>query len=207
MCTAPGLAEGLPLHMLQKILPNSGGWGFDPESPAPFMASHLHPNPGRRSQNVESLRLNPGDSGSHPLANPLPIRVPGSRWETRTLRDPDPGSSPVRVQLATRHGHLQSPGLRLASTSPGRQAGPWALGGASSDCPCRSPNAGSFSPALHLSPLLPHTLSLSFFQILSPIHILLLLPTWSLCMTFTVKNSPTPTHSFSSTHCTHVLCP
>lgn len=95
VCTAPGLAEGLPLHTPQKILPNSGGWGFDPESPAHFMASHLHPNPGRRSQNVESLRFNPGDSGSHPLANPLPIRVPGSRWETRTLRDPDPGSSPV----------------------------------------------------------------------------------------------------------------
>lgn len=44
---------------------------------------------------MESLSLNPRDSGSHPLANPLPIRVPGSSWETKTLRDPDSDSSPV----------------------------------------------------------------------------------------------------------------
>lgn len=92
VCTAPGLAEGLPLHRPQKILPDSGGWGFDPESPAPFMASHLRPNPGRRSQNVETSGSTPETLGVTHLPIPYPsgCLAPGGR----------PGPSGTRIQAA-----------------------------------------------------------------------------------------------------------
>lgn len=162
------------------------------------MASHLGPDPSRRSQKVESSGLTPETLG----VTHSPSLCPGgcrSRREPRMLRGPGPGSRPRgRIQLAAPHGRLQSPGRST-------QARPWALGGdwqdckdtvsSLSDCPFRSPNAGFFSPGFALlPPAFPHTCS--FFQTPSASaghpFTSSSSPAWGICMTFTVESSPTP---------------
>lgn len=115
--------------------------------------------------------LTPETLGVTHLANPLPIRVPGSRWETRTLRDPDPGSSPVTesswppaVATSKALACIWPAPAPIDRQDPGLWEGPRVTAPV---------GAQMLAPSLQLctSPpaLLPHTLSLSFFQILSPL--------------------------------------
>lgn len=125
-----------------------------------------------------------------------------------------PGTSGVWGPGHSPPGAPHNPGCVWPVPAPAGRQGPglWrALLGlsaetqcpASSDHPFRSPSAGSFSLSFALCPLLPHTLSLRLEPELpgQGFHSHLpFLSHGSLCMTFTVQHSPTPTPAFPSTH-------